>query len=76
MHSFTKGLVATAIGILEGENRISLEDSLISYFPEYQMDDQDGKLEKITIRTLLTMSNGHPWMFRTAMGVMMKSVLF
>ena len=33
MHSFTKGLVATAIGILEGENRISLEDSLISYFP-------------------------------------------
>ena len=60
MHSFTKGLVATAIGILEGENRISLEDSLISYFPEYQVDDQDGKLEKITIRTLLTMSNGHP----------------
>lgn len=60
MHSFTKGLVATAIGILEGENRISLEDSLISYFPEYQVDDQEGKLEKITIRTLLTMSNGHP----------------
>ena len=26
MHSFTKGLVATAIGILEGEGRISLDD--------------------------------------------------
>lgn len=60
MHSFTKGLVATAVGILENEGRIALDDTLISYFPEYQPDDQNGRLEKITLRTLLTMTNGHP----------------
>lgn len=59
MHSFTKGLVATAIGILEGEGRISLNDSLISYFPEYEVDHQNGWLDEITLWTLLTMTSGH-----------------
>ncbi len=68
MHSLQKGLVADhAHGILEGENRISLEDSLISYFPEYQVDDQDGKIGEDYDPDLLTMSNrssgcfGPPW---------------
>ena len=39
MHSFTKGLVASAIGILEGEGRISLDDPVVTYFPEYQLND-------------------------------------
>lgn len=59
MHSFTKGLVATAIGILEGEGRISLDDPLISYFPEYEVDHQNGLLDEITLWTLLTMTSGH-----------------
>ncbi|MCB7319319.1 serine hydrolase domain-containing protein [Lacrimispora sp. 210928-DFI.3.58] len=59
MHSFTKGLVATAIGILEGERRIALDDAVISYFPEYEVDHQGGRLDRITLRTLLTMTNGH-----------------
>lgn len=59
MHSFTKGLTAAAIGILEGEGRLTLDDTLVSYFPEYQVDDQDGRLNQITIRHLLTMTSGH-----------------
>lgn len=59
MHSFTKGLVATAIGILEGEGRVGLDDPMISYFPEYLVDHQGGRLDRITLRTMLTMTNGH-----------------
>lgn len=59
MHSFTKGLVAVAIGILEGEGRVALDDRLVSYFPEYELEDADGRLGQMTLRHLLTMTGGH-----------------
>ncbi|PNV59472.1 hypothetical protein C0033_23780 [Clostridium sp. chh4-2] len=59
MHSFTKGLVASAVGILEGEGRISLDDPAITYFPEYRTADTEEKQAGITLEHLLTMTNGH-----------------
>lgn len=60
MHSFTKGLVAMAIGILEGEKRIHLEDPVVSYFPEYFINEEpEEKLSRMTIHHLLTMTGGH-----------------
>lgn len=59
MHSFTKGLVAMAVGILEGEGRLALDDQVISFFPEYELKDVDQRLGKMTLRHLLTMTGGH-----------------
>lgn len=59
MHSFTKGLVATAIGILEGEGRLALDDKVVSYYPEYDLKDREGRLGNMTLCHLLTMTGGH-----------------
>ena len=35
MHSATKSFTATAIGLLIDEGRLKLEDTVMSFFPEY-----------------------------------------
>ena len=59
VHSFTKGLTATAVGILEGEGRLGLDDPVLSFFPEYHIEGTGNFLGQMTIRHLLTMTCGH-----------------
>jgi CubicO group peptidase (beta-lactamase class C family) len=60
MKSTSKGVISTLVGIALREGFIgSLDESVLSYFPEYETDD-DGKLD-ISIRDLLTMSAGLKW---------------
>lgn len=60
MKSTSKGVISTLVGIALQEGFIeSLDEPVLSYFPEYQPDDA-GKLG-ITIRDLLTMSAGLKW---------------
>ena len=59
VHSFTKGLTATAVGILEGEGRLGLDDPVLSFFPEYHIEENGSYLGRMTIRHLLTMTCGH-----------------
>lgn len=58
--STSKGVIATLVGIAVREGFVeSLDESVLSYFPEIEVDDS-GKRE-ITIRDLLTMSAGLKW---------------
>ena len=55
MYSVTKSFVALAIGFLEEEGKLSLDDKLVSFFPEYDTEDKD-RLCELTIRDMLKMS--------------------
>lgn len=60
MKSTSKGVISALVGIALREGYIeSLDESILSYFPEYEVDDR-GK-QAITIRDLLTMSSGLEW---------------
>ena len=53
--SLSKSMAATAIGFAVAEGKVSLDDSICKFFPEY------GKRlfnERITVRHLLTMTSG------------------
>jgi len=61
LKSTSKGIISALTGIALHEGYIdSLEESVLSYFPEYDVDDSTGKAD-ITIRDLLTMSAGLKW---------------
>ena len=61
MYSETKSFVSVAIGLLEEEGKLSLDDTIVSHFPE-KMDGEPQKyLDKLTIRDMLTMrTTGEP----------------
>lgn len=60
LKSTSKGVISALVGIAVREGYIeSLDESVLSYFPEYKM--RDPKTSEITIRDLLTMSSGLKW---------------
>ena len=61
MYSSTKSYVGVAIGLLEEEGKLSINDPIIKYFPEKLDTPLPEWLEKQTIRDMLTMSTvgGH-----------------
>ena len=59
VHSFTKTFVATAIGLLVEDGVISLEDKLLSFFPEEAPENPSENLQKMNLHHLLSMSTGH-----------------
>ena len=48
-----------AIGLAIHEGRLSLDDQVISFFPDAVPDEPDWRLEAMRIRDLLSMSTGH-----------------
>jgi CubicO group peptidase (beta-lactamase class C family) len=56
--SVTKSVLTTLIGIAVEQGKLSLEDKLVSFFPEYSIANLDSRKESITVRDLLTMSSG------------------
>lgn len=59
MFSIVKSFVSVAIGILEGEGKLSLDDNIVTYFPEKMSDDDFPYLAALTIRDMLMMSTCH-----------------
>jgi hypothetical protein len=59
MHSVTKSVMASAIGMALEEGRFKLQDKVVSFFPEYLPAVVDDKLAAMTIEDLLTMRAGH-----------------
>ena len=59
MYSTSKTFVATAIGMLIKEGRISLDDRIVKFFPEYLPDPLPAYLAETTIRDLLVMATPH-----------------
>ncbi len=56
MYSVSKSFVALAIGFLEQEGKISLDDPIIKYFPEELKDNYDENVRNQTIRHMLMMA--------------------
>ena len=59
MFSVTKSLVSLAIGLLEADGCIALDDSICKYFPEYVPQLVDPWLAQTTIQDMLTMRSCH-----------------
>lgn len=55
MYSSSKSFVAVAIGILAGEGRMSLDDRVIDFFPEYLDAGVHPYTQMTTVRDLLSM---------------------
>lgn len=59
LHSVSKTVTAIAIGYAVDEGRISVQDKVVSFFPEYQYRQQSNHyLEELTVAHLLSMSVG------------------
>ena len=56
IYSATKSFVAIAIGFLEQDGLIDLDDPIIKYFPEESKDLKDENMRNQTIRHMLMMS--------------------
>ena len=53
MYSVTKSYVSLAIGCLEEEGKISLDDPIIKYFPKEMENQPDENMRNQTIRHML-----------------------
>ena len=56
MYSQTKSFVGVAIGLLEEEGKLSLDDKIIDHFPEKLDGEAQHYHKTLTIRQMLTMS--------------------
>lgn len=65
MYSETKSFVGVAIGLLEEEGKLHLDDRIVDYFPDKIDGDLPRFLEKQTIKEMLTMTTvgESPWWF-------------
>jgi CubicO group peptidase (beta-lactamase class C family) len=58
LYSTSKSFTSTAIGFAVSENRLSLSDKVISFFPKDVPDTISQNLAAMTVKDLLTMSAG------------------
>lgn len=59
LFSLSKSFTSTAIGIAQGEGKLSVDDLLVDYFPEYMSDKVTPRMRTVRLRDLLTMRSGH-----------------
>lgn len=58
LYSCSKSFTATAVGFAVSEGKISLDDKVVTYFPEYLPEKVSPYLAQLSIRNLLTMTDG------------------
>lgn len=59
MFSVSKSFTSTAIGLAISEGLFSIDDAVISFFPDETPDEVTDLLSAMSIRHLLSMSTGH-----------------
>ena len=59
MYSVSKSWVSLAIGVMADEGRISLDDAIAGFFPEYLPDNPHEYITRATIRDMLRMTDCH-----------------
>lgn len=59
VYSVSKSFTSTAVGFAVSEGLFSLEDKVISFFPEYLPEEVSENLAAMQIKDLLTMTTGH-----------------
>ena len=60
MYSVSKSFVSLAIGFLEQEGKLDLDESICTYFPEEMEKQQDENFRNMTLRHMLMMSTAKP----------------
>ena len=58
MYSCSKSFTATAIGFAVSENRLTVNDKVISFFPNDLPDTVSSFLSELTVKDVLSMSDG------------------
>ena len=58
-HSLTKLFTNTAVGIACNEGLLSLDDHVISFFPDELPAELNDNIKALTVRDLITMRSGH-----------------
>ncbi len=59
-YSVSKSFVSIAIGFLEQDGLISLDDTVSKHFPEYLEDCEDENFKNMTVRNMLMMATAKP----------------
>jgi CubicO group peptidase (beta-lactamase class C family) len=59
LYSLSKSLTSTAVGFAVAEDRLSVTDRVIDFFPKQQPREVSDHLAALSVRDLLTMSVGH-----------------
>ncbi|MBS4218728.1 serine hydrolase [Bacillus sp. FJAT-49711] len=59
LNSLSKSFTSTAIGLAVEEGKLSVDDAVISFFPEYMTEEIKKNMADLKVRHLLSMSTGH-----------------
>ncbi len=59
--SVTKSFVSALVGLAIEDGCIDLDDTMMTYFPEYADELEDPRKNTITIEQMLQMRAGYPW---------------
>ncbi len=59
LYSLSKSFTSTAVGFAVTEGKFTVEDPVISFFPEFKPDHVSDNLAALRVKHLLTMSVGH-----------------
>ena len=59
LFSLSKSFTSTAIGMLVGEGRLSVDDPVLGFFPDEAPAEPGERLRAMRVRHLLTMTTGH-----------------
>ncbi len=59
LFSVSKSFTSTAVGLAVGEGLLSIDDPVLSFFPEFRPEVVSGHLADMRVRDLLTMTSGH-----------------
>jgi CubicO group peptidase (beta-lactamase class C family) len=59
LYSVSKSFTSTAVGFAVVEGLLSLDETIISHFPEFEHEITDERTRRITVRHLLAMASGH-----------------
>lgn len=59
MYSLSKSFTSTAIGLAAAEGRLTLDDSVLKFFPDDAQSRASANLQAMRVRHLLAMNTGH-----------------
>jgi CubicO group peptidase (beta-lactamase class C family) len=59
LFSLSKSFTSTAVGFAVAEGRLSVNDSVLGFFPDLAPANPSANLQAMKVRDLLTMSTGH-----------------
>ncbi len=59
LYSLSKSFTSTAIGMAQAEGRLSIDDPVVSFFPDKVAADASPYVKAMKVRHLLTMTSGH-----------------